>query len=139
MANWYECNIKYDKLDNDGITVKTNEKVLVFSNNYSDVETKVIKSLGQYAQGLIIGNIKKVFYEDVILDSIFEYWFKAKVIFKEVNDKGKERKTPKTFILSAKDFIEATTILDKLLETGYVAETYIHTISLSNISDIIKD
>lgn len=138
MSNWYECSIKYDKLNNEGVVIKVAEKVLVLTESYSDVEAQIINSMGQYTQGLIIGNIKKVFYEDVLHNEIFEYWFKAKVIFKEVNESGKEKKTPKTFILSASNFIEATNTLNQLLEAGYISDTYIYSISLTNISGVIK-
>lgn len=137
MANWYECNIKYDKLDDYGNLIKVNEKVLVYTENFSQVELKINDSLGSYAQGLVIGNIKKVQYEDVITSESKEYWFKAKVVFKEQNENGKEKKSTKTFIISSNNFLNATTELDKLLETGYIADTYIYSLSLTNITEII--
>lgn len=137
MTNWYECNIKYDKLDDYGNLIKVNEKVLVYTENFSQVESKINDNLGSYAQGLVIGNIKKVHYEDVIVCESKEYWFKAKVVFKEQNENGKEKKSTKTFIISANNFLNATTELDKLLDTGYIADTYIYSLSLTNITEII--
>lgn len=140
MNNWFECIIKHETVDSSGTIVSAQSKVIINSTSYTDVENKLSLLKGvELPEEFFVTNIKKAFFEDIIIQPDPEYWFRAKVIFLEINEKnGKPKKTPKFFLVPGSDFISSTTLLNEYIKNHYITDSYIHTISLTNITYIVR-
>lgn len=140
MNNWYECTIKADKIDNEGNIINSQSKFLIKSISYSDVENRISNFKGnELPENLLVLNIKQALYEDIIIKPNPNYWFKAKVIFLDINEKtGKPQKKSKSFLVPGDNFFEAIKTLQEYIQSHYLIDSYIHSFILTNITDVIQ-
>lgn len=138
MNNWFECTIKYDAANEVGDIVSKIDRILISTISYTEVEKKISTLRGAEVQeGAVISNIKKATYEDIIFKGERDYWFKGRVIFLEASEKSeKQKKVSRNFLIPADDFVGATEVLIEYLKSHYITDNYIHTLSLTNITEV---
>lgn len=138
MNIWFECTIKYEAANEVGDIVSKNDRILISTVSYTEVENKISTLRGNdIPEGAVISNIKKATYEDIIFKGESDYWFKGKVIFLEASEKSdKQKKVSRNFLIPANNFVGATEILIEYLRSHYITDNYIHTLSLTNITEV---
>lgn len=111
-ATWYECKVKYKKIDeNSGARKIKTEPYLVDAISYTEAETRITEEMAAYlSEGdeIMITNIKVANYAEIHPFENADRWFKAKVALIAYDEEsGKERKTNQYLLVQANDIKEA--------------------------------
>lgn len=111
-VTWYECKIKYPKLDEaSGLRKVKNEPFLVDAVSYTEAEKRITEEMQPYLnedEGMLITNIKVANFAEVHPFENSDRWFKAKVsLIAYDENSGKERKMNQYLLVQANDVKEA--------------------------------
>ena len=137
MQTWFECKVKYVKIDDDGRERKVNEVYLVDAVTFTDAETRIIQNVQTMVRGeFVVDNIKKSNIIEIFPHEVGEWWYKAKIGIVTIDEKaGKEKKINNYFLVAADDIKEALQRLEEGL--SYVLVPYQTTsIAVCNIIDV---
>jgi len=137
MQTWFECKVKYTKVDDDGRERKVNETYLVDAVTFTDAETRIIQQLQTMVRGeFIVDNIKKSNIVEIFPHEEGEWWYKAKIAIVTIDEKaGKEKKINNYFLVAADDIKQALQRLEDGL--SYILVPYQATsLAVCNIIDV---
>lgn len=137
MQTWFECKVKYVKIDDDGRERKVNEVYLVDAVTFTDAETRIIQNVQQMVRGeFIVDNIKKSNIVEIFPHEEGEWWYKAKIGIVTIDEKaGKEKKINNYFLVAADDIKQALQRLEDGL--SYILVPYQTTsLAICNIVDV---
>lgn len=146
MANWFECKIKYDKLQENGTSVKkVTESFLVDALSFTEAEARIIEEREPYMSGEFSvtavkrTKIAEIFYDD---SDAADKWYQVKWLITTLDDKaaalGKPAVEKKVSVLSmvqAADFRSALdTFMDGMKNT--LADFEIAAINETTVLDV---
>ena len=137
MQTWFECKVKYVKIDDDGRERKVSEVYLVDAVTFTDAETRIIQQMGTMVRGeFIVDNIKKSNIVEIYPHDNGEWWFKARIGIVTIDEKaGKEKKINNYFLVAADDIKQALQRLEEGL--SYILVPYqTNSLAVCNIVDI---
>jgi hypothetical protein len=137
MQTWFECKVRYVKIDDDGRERKVSEAYLVDAVSFTDAETRIIKQLQTMVRGeFTVDNIKKSNIVEIFPDEDGEWWYKARIAIVTIDEKGgKEKKINNYFLVAANDLKQALDRLEKGL--SYILVPYQTTsLAVCNIVDV---
>jgi hypothetical protein len=137
MQTWFECKVKYVKIDDDGRERKVSEIYLVDAVTFTDAETRIIQQMQTMVRGeFIVDNIKKSNVVEIFPHENGEWWFKAKIGIVTIDENaGKEKKINNYFLVAADDIKQALQRLEEGL--SYVLVPYQTTsLAVSTIVDV---
>lgn len=137
MQTWFECKVKYVKIDDDGRERKVSEVYLVDAVTFTDAETRIIKQLQTMVRGeFIVDNIKKSNIIEIFPHEDGEWWYKAKIAIVTIDENaGKEKKINNYFLVAADDIKQALQRLEDGL--SYILVPYQTTsLAVCNIVDV---
>ncbi len=111
-ATWYECKVKYRKLDEaSGIQKVKTEPFLVDAISYTEAESRITEEMAAYlsdSDEIKITNIKVANYAEIHPFENSDRWFKSRVSLIAFDEEsGKERKTNHYVLVQANDVKEA--------------------------------
>ena len=111
-ATWYECKVKYRKLDETSGTQKVKtEPFLVDAISYTEAESRITEEMSVYlsdTEEIKITNIKVANYAEIHPFENSDRWFKSRVSLIAFDEEsGKERKTNMYLLVQANDVKEA--------------------------------
>ncbi|WP_209400395.1 DUF4494 domain-containing protein [Pseudozobellia sp. WGM2] len=111
-ATWYECKVKYRKLDEaSGMQKVKTEPFLVDAISYTEAESRITEEMQAYlsdSEEIKITNIKVANYAEIHPFENSDRWFKSKVSLIAFDEEsGKERKTNQYLLVQANDVKEA--------------------------------
>lgn len=109
MNNWFECKVKYNKADDQGLTRRVTETYLVDALSFSEAENRIIEERTPYIKGdfSIIG-MKKAGINEIYPHEEGDRWFKCKVVFVTVDEvNAKEKKVSTTILVFGSDILSA--------------------------------
>lgn len=109
MQEWFDCKVKYVKIDDDGRERKVVESYLFDAVTYTDAETRVAEQLQQMIRGEFkIEKIAKSNIIEIFPHETGEWWFKVKISIVTIDEKaGKEKKMNNYFLVAADDIDQA--------------------------------
>ncbi|HQN93061.1 MAG TPA: DUF4494 domain-containing protein [Prolixibacteraceae bacterium] len=137
MQTWYECKVKYMKLDQSGMEQNVNDNYLIDAVSFTDAETRIFEIMKEITRGdFQVVNIRKSNITEVVSKNDGEWWYKAKINLVTIDEeKGKERKITNYILVMANDIHDALKQLDEGL--SYMLVPYATTaIQLSTIADV---
>lgn len=137
MQTWFECKVKYVKIDDDGRERKVSEVYLVDAVTFTDAETRIIKQLQTMVRGeFVVDNIKKSNIVEIFPHEDGEWWYKAKIAIVTIDENaGKEKKINNYFLVAADDIKQALQRLEDGL--SYILVPYQTTsLAICNIVDV---
>jgi hypothetical protein len=137
MQTWFECKVKYVKIDDDGRERKVSEVYLVDAVTFTDAETRIIKQMETMVRGeFMVDNIKKSNIVEIFPHESGEWWYKAKIGIVTIDENaGKEKKINNYFLVAADDLKQALQRLEEGL--SYVLVPYQTTsLAISTIVDV---
>ena len=138
MSTWFECKVKYQKVDENGKQKGVSELYMVDAVSFTDAESRITKELEEYV-GLgefTVASIKTTNYAEIIPNESGDRWFKCKAVFISFDEKsGKERRTSSSILVQATDVKDAYEVLSKALSTS-ISDFTIPTVQESSIMDI---
>lgn len=137
MQTWFECKVKYVKIDDDGRERKVSEIYLVDAVTFTDAETRIIQQMQTMVRGeFIVDNIRKSNIVEIFPHENGEWWFKAKIGIVTIDENaGKEKKINNYFLVAADDIKQALQRLEEGL--SYILVPYQTTsLAVSTIVDV---
>ncbi len=137
MQTWFECKVKYVKIDDDGRERKVSEVYLVDAVTFTDAETRIIQQLKTMVRGeFVVDNIKKSNIVEIFPHEDGEWWYKAKIAIVTIDENaGKEKKINNYFLVAADDIKQALQRLEEGL--SYILVPYQTTsLAVCNIVDV---
>jgi len=108
-TTWYECKVKYRKLDDNGVQKVTTEPYLVDAMSYTEAESRITEEMSMYiSEEFMITNIKVANFAEIHPFENSDRWFKTKVSLVAYDEEsGKERKSNMYLLIQANDLKEA--------------------------------
>ncbi|MBK0368922.1 DUF4494 domain-containing protein [Flavobacterium agrisoli] len=106
---WYECKVKYRKLDESGAQKVVTEPYLVDAISYTEAESRINEEMAAYvSEEFKITTIKVANLAEIHPFENCDRWFKSKVSLVAYDEEsGKERKTNMYLLVQANDVKEA--------------------------------
>lgn len=106
MHNWFECQIKYEKISqDDGKQKKVTDTYLVDAMSFSEAEARLIEEVTPYMSGeYTVSNIKHSRIYEIFDSPAGDRWYRAKVLFIVIDqEKGTEKRIASTMLAQASD------------------------------------
>ncbi|MCC8112612.1 MAG: DUF4494 domain-containing protein [Bacteroidales bacterium] len=122
MANWFECKVRYDKLQENGTSVKkVTETFLVDALSFTEAEQRIIEERQPYISGdFSVSAVKRTKIQEIFYDDTGDKWYLVKWLITTIDEKpaavGKppvEKKVAVLTLVQASDFQGA---LDEFME-----------------------
>jgi len=136
-ATWYECKVKYRKINDSGVQKVTTEPYLVDAVSYTEAETRINEEMAAYvSEEFKITNIKVANFAEIHPFENSDRWFKSKVsLIAYDEESGKERKTNLYLLVQANDVKEAFDNTNSMMK-GTTGDYTIPAITESPIMDV---
>lgn len=108
-ATWYECKVKYRKINESGVQKMVTEPYLIDAISYTEAETRINEEMSAYvSEEFKIMNIKVANFAEIHPFENSDRWFKSKVsLIAYDEESGKERKSNMYLLIQANDVKEA--------------------------------
>lgn len=106
MANWFECKVRYDKLQENGAVKKVNEPYLVDALSFTEAEARIIDEQTPYISGdFSVSAVKRTKISEIFFNEGGDRWYMVKVAFITIDERsGAEKKTSTFILVQASDF-----------------------------------
>ena len=135
----YECGVRYERTMANGITKKVTELYLVDALSFTEAEGRITKEMEPFYSGdFDVVTIKRTNYSEIVDGlSTADKWFRAKLLYITLDDKGREKKIATHFIVRATDINNAhAVVIDRL--KGSMVDFEIATLDETKIMDIFR-
>ncbi len=146
MANWFECKIRYDKLQENGTAVKkTTESFLVDALSFTEAEARIIEERQPYISGeFSVTAVKRTKIAEIFFseDEAADKWYQVKWLITTLDEKptalGKPAVEKKVSVLSIVQAPDFQTALDAFNEgmKNTLADYEIAAINETTILDV---
>lgn len=138
-ANWFECKVKYMKVDENGREKKVTEAYLLDAMSYTEAESRITHALEAVIKGdYYITSLKKSNITELVesVDETDDRWYKAKIAIIDADEiSGKEKKSNQYFLIAAANIDKALENLTKSLST-YVVPYEIASLNDTQFMDV---
>jgi hypothetical protein len=137
LQTWFECKVKYQKIDNDGRERPVTESYLLDAVSFTDAEARIIAQMQMLVRGeFTVTDIRKSKIAEVFPYESGEWWYKAVINLVTIDEEaGKEKKLRTMYLIEADTILEALQRLDESLSFLIVPYT-VSSIAVSLISDV---
>lgn len=137
MALWFECKVKYEKLQENGAVKRVNEPYLVDALTFTEAESRIIEEMKPCISGeFSISAVKKTKVAEIFFDETGDRYYMVKVNFITPDEKtGTEKKVANFILVQALDFDEALKNFKKGME-GTMSDYEIVSITETLIMDV---
>jgi hypothetical protein len=107
--NWFECKVKYVKIDENGKEKKVTEPYLVDAVSFTEAEARIHIELEKMIHSdFMVTNISKSNISELFPNENGDRWFKAKTFFVTVDEEsGKEKKSNNYMLVEANNVKDA--------------------------------
>ncbi|MCM1291090.1 MAG: DUF4494 domain-containing protein [Prevotella sp.] len=110
MAIWFECKVRYDKLQENGTSKKVNEPYLVDAISFTEAEKRIIEEITPFMSGeYSVSAVKKTKISEIFFNERGDKYYMVKVAFITVDEKSGKEKKSNSFIL-----VQANSVADAL-------------------------
>lgn len=136
-ATWYECKVKYRKIDESGVQKVVSEPYLVDALTFTEAESRINTEMAAFvSEEFKIVNIKVANFAEIHPFENSDRWFKVKVSLLAYDEEsGKERKTSFYLLIQGNDVKDAFDNTMQVMQNT-MGEFTIPAISESPIIDV---
>lgn len=144
MANWFECKVRYDKLQENGASVKkVTESFLVDALSFTEAESRIIEERQPYISGdFSVSAVKRTKISEIFFQENADKYYMVKWLVVTIDEKpaaiGKppvEKKVAVLTLVQAADFEDALkTFMENM--KGTMADFEIAQISETQLLDV---
>lgn len=120
MALWFECKVRFDKMQENGAVKKVNEPYLVDALSFTEAEARIIEKMKPYISGdFTVSAVKKTRISDIYFDDRGDKYYMVKYNILTLDEKsGNEKKSAVYALTQAIDFSTAlANFLDEMKDT----------------------
>lgn len=137
MALWFECKVRYDRMQENGSIKKVNEPYLVDALTFTEAEARIIEEITPFISGeFSVSAVKKTKISEIFFDETADRYYMVKVNFITLDEKsGVEKKSASFILVQASDFAGA---LERFCEgmKGTMADYEIASIAETMLMDV---
>ncbi len=139
MANWFECKVRYDKLQENGAAKKVTEPYLVDALSFTEAEARITEEQTPFISGeFSVSAVKRTKIAEIFFDDAGDRWFLVKVGFITIDEKtAVEKRSTSLILVQANNFKEAYDNFIKGM-AGTMADYEIVSISETPLMDVYK-
>lgn len=119
MNNWFECKVRYEKIDEStGKEKMITEPYLVEAVSFTEAEKRIYEEMEKYISGEFqVTSIKKEKLSDLFPVEDGDTWYKCKVTYVDVDEEsGKEKKSNHNMLILANTLKHAVENLEESLK-----------------------
>lgn len=137
MALWFECKVRYDKMQENGMVKKVNEPYLVDALSFTEAEARIIDEMKPFISGeFSISAVKKTKVSEIFFDETADRYYMVKVNFITLDEKsGVEKKSASFILTQASDFEGALRRFEEGMK-GSAADYEIASIAETPLMDV---
>lgn len=137
MALWFECKVRYDRMNENGVVKKVNEPYLVDALSFTEAESRIIEKVTPYISGdFSISAVKKTKISEIFFDENADRYYMVKVNFITPDEKtGIDKKSASFILVQAFDFAGALKKFEEGMK-GTMADYEIASIVETAILDV---
>lgn len=137
MATWFECKVRYDKMQENGAVKKVNEPYLVDALSFTEAEARITEEMTPFISGdFSISAVKRTKIVEIFRDDSADRWYLVKCAFIQIDEKtAAEKKTVSTMLVAASDFKGAYDNFMEGMKTS-MADFEIQSITETMIMDV---
>lgn len=137
MALWFECKVRYDKMQENGTVKKVNEPYLVDALTFTEAEARIIDEMKPYISGeYSISSEKKTKISEIFFNEGGDRYYLVKVNFITLDEvSGVEKKSTTQILVQAVDFEGAVANFNEGMK-GTMADYEIASVSETMIMDV---
>ena len=139
MANWFECKIRYDKMQENGAVKKVTEPYLVDALSFTEAEARIIEEMKPFISGeFSVSAVKRSKIAEIFRDDSADRWYLVKVAFITIDEKTAIEKKSVTQMLVAGSVFKGA--YDNLLEgmKSTLADYEIQSITETMLMDVFN-
>jgi len=109
MSLWFECKVKFDKIQENGSVKKVNDAYLVDALSFTEAEARIIEMITPFMSGeFTISAVKKTKISEIFWDESGDRFYLVKVMFVTLDEKtAVEKKSASLILVQASDFAGA--------------------------------
>lgn len=138
MSNWFECKVRFDKMQENGTVKRVNEPYLVDALSFTEAEARIIEELTPFISGeFSVSTVKRTKITEIFWDETSDRWYMVKVAYLIIDEKGNEKKSSTFILVQASDFRGAFENFVKNMETG-MADYEIQSITETPLMDVYR-
>lgn len=137
MALWFECKVRYDKMQENGTVKKVNEPYLVDALTFTEAEARIIDEMKPFISGeYSISSEKKTKISEIFFNEGGDRYYLVKVNFITLDEtSGVEKKSTTQILVQATDFESAVANFNEGMK-GTMADFEIASVSETMIMDV---
>ncbi len=136
MANWFECKVRYDKLQENGAAKKVTEPYLVDALSFTEAEARITEEQRPFISGEF--DVAAVKRSRIAFNDEGDKWYLAKVGFITVDEKsGVEKRHISQTLVQASGFKNAYDTLVEYMK-GTQADYDIVSIQETPLMDVYR-
>jgi hypothetical protein len=140
-ANWFECRIKYEKMQEDGIQKKVSENYTVDALSFTEAEQRIMEEISCFVSGEFeVADIKKAAYKEIFFsdDANADRWYKTKLQFITIDEKTeKEKRSSVNYLVQASSLNGAVKNIDEVMG-GTMIDYVIASVSETTLMDVFE-
>ncbi len=139
MALWFECKVRYDKMQENGMVKKVNEPYLVDALTFTEAEARILEEMKPRIQGeYSISSEKKTKIAEIFFNDAGDRYYQVKVNFITPDEKtGTEKKSASLILVQASDFEDALRVFKEGMK-GTMSDYEIAAIIETPLMDVFK-
>ena len=139
MANWFECKVRYDKLQENGAAKKVNDPYLVDALSFTEAEARITEEQRPFISGeFSVSAVKRTKIAEIFFFEGGDRWYLVKVGFITIDEKtAAEKRSNSLILVQASNFKEAYDNFVKGM-AGTMADYEIVSITETPLMDVYK-
>ncbi len=137
MANWFECKVKYDKLQENGAAKKVSEPYLVDALSFTEAEARITEEQRPFISGeFSVDAVKRTRISEIFFNEGADRWYLVKVAFITIDEKtATEKRSISQILVQASNFKDALDNFIKGME-GTLADYEVVSIAETPLMDV---
>lgn len=139
MANWFECKVRYDKIQENGSAKKVTEPYLVDALTFTEAEARITEEQRPFISGeFSVSAVKRSRIAEIFWNEGGDRWYLVKVAFITIDERtGVEKRSVSQILVQCSGFKSA---FDNFCEgmKGSMADYEIVSISETPLMDVYK-
>lgn len=139
MANWFECKVRYDKIQENGAVKKVTEPYLVDALSFTEAEARITEEQRPFISGEFdVNAVKRTKISEIFWNEAGDRWYLVKVAFITIDEKtAAEKRAISQILVQATNFHNAVSVFDEAMK-GSMADYEIVSISETPLMDVYK-
>ena len=137
-GNWFECKVRYEKTQEDGMPKKVTETYVVDGINFGDAFKGICEyAIKHIADEFDIVGMNMARYKDIVtVNSISEKFFRVKINVITIDEKtDKQKKTPMFVLVQAANIAATRKVIDDDYMGGTMTDYEISSVVETKIVD----